>query len=121
MLDNKTTLGHLIYLQEHYEIAIYEVQVDKPVDLPTFNDRVHSGEDVFRLGRDADLDIKITHGNLAYDIPTLYERCHYMYFLRDASSLKLVCYISNLYFASPSYFLLTTNRNIRHYYNALVT
>ncbi|KAF7062955.1 hypothetical protein CFC21_069496 [Triticum aestivum] len=90
LLDNTTTLGHLIYLQEHYEIAIYEVQVDKPVHLPTFNDRVHSGQDVFRLGRDADLDIKITHGNLAYNSPSGYERCHYMYFLRDASSLKLL-------------------------------
>uniref|UniRef100_R7WBG0 PDZ domain-containing protein n=1 Tax=Aegilops tauschii TaxID=37682 RepID=R7WBG0_AEGTA len=70
LLDNKTTLGQLIYLQEHYEFAIYEVQVDKPVHLPTFNDRVHSGQDVFRLGRDANLDIKITHGNLAFDIPT---------------------------------------------------
>ncbi|EMS46556.1 hypothetical protein TRIUR3_13678 [Triticum urartu] len=70
LLDNKTTQGQLIYLQEHYEFAIYEVQVDKPVHLPTFNDRVHSGQDVFRLGRDADLDIKITHGNLAYDIPS---------------------------------------------------
>ncbi|VAI12128.1 unnamed protein product [Triticum turgidum subsp. durum] len=90
LLDNKTTQGQLIYLQEHYEFAIYEVQVDKPVHLPTFNDRVHSGQDVFRLGRDADLDIKITHGNLAYDIPSRYERCHYMYFLRDASSLKLL-------------------------------
>ncbi|XP_037438988.1 probable periplasmic serine endoprotease DegP-like [Triticum dicoccoides] len=90
LLDNTTTPGHLIYLQEHYEFAIYEVQVDKPVHLPTSNDRVHSGQDVFRLGRDANLDIKITHGNLAYDIPTRYERCHYMYFLRDASSLKLL-------------------------------
>lgn len=66
--------------------------MDKPVHLPTFNDRVHSGQDAFRLGRDANLDIKITHGNLAYNIQSRYERCHYMYFLRDASSLKLVRY-----------------------------
>ncbi|XP_044985403.1 uncharacterized protein LOC123452759 [Hordeum vulgare subsp. vulgare] len=90
LLDNTTTPGQLIYLQEHYEFAIYEVQVDKPVHLPTFNGRVHSGQDVFRLGRDANLDIKITHGNLAYDIPSRHERCHYMYFLRDASTLKLL-------------------------------
>ncbi|KAM0929180.1 hypothetical protein ACQ4PT_001801 [Festuca glaucescens] len=66
LLDGTTALAHLIYLQEHYELALYEVVVDKPVQLSTFNDNVHSGQDVFRLGRDESLDLRITHGRVEY-------------------------------------------------------
>ncbi|XP_044379146.1 uncharacterized protein [Triticum aestivum] len=89
-LDKRVVPGQLVYLQEHYELALYEVKVNKPVHLPTFNDCVRSGKDVFRLGRDENLDLKITHGMAAYEVPSWYERCHYMYFCRDASSRKLL-------------------------------
>ncbi|KAF7063281.1 hypothetical protein CFC21_069807 [Triticum aestivum] len=85
LLDNTTVLGRLLYLQEHYEFALYEVEVDKPVQLPTFIDSACSGQDVFRLGRDENLDLTITHGRVEYMVPDWYERCHYMYFSRDTS------------------------------------
>lgn len=66
----------------------------KPVELPTFNDTVHSGQDVFRLGRDDEsLDLKITHGRVEYKIPVRHERCHYLYFSSDESRHRLVCNI----------------------------
>uniref|UniRef100_N1QTR9 PDZ domain-containing protein n=1 Tax=Aegilops tauschii TaxID=37682 RepID=N1QTR9_AEGTA len=83
LLDGETAVASLLYLQEHYEFALYEVVVDKPVQLSTFNDNVHSGQDVFRLGRDESLDLRITHGRVEYKIPTRHERCHYMYFSHD--------------------------------------
>ncbi|KQK05092.1 uncharacterized protein LOC100844266 [Brachypodium distachyon] len=86
-LDGTTALANLIYLQEHYEFALYEVVVDKPVQLSTFNDNVHSGQDVLRLGRDESLDLSITHGRVDYRFPSSYERCHYMYFIHDGPDL----------------------------------
>jgi hypothetical protein len=88
LLDGATALASLIYLQEHYEIALYEVQVDKPVQLSSFNDNVHSGQDVFRLGRDEDLDLRITHGMVEYRIPTRRERGHCMYFSPDERNVR---------------------------------
>ncbi|KQK05097.1 uncharacterized protein LOC100845486 [Brachypodium distachyon] len=86
-LDGTTALASLIYLQEHYEFALYEVVVDKPVQLSIFNDNVHSGQDVLRLGRDECFDLSITHGRVDYRIPSSYERCHYMYFIHDGPDL----------------------------------
>ncbi|XP_037440988.1 probable periplasmic serine endoprotease DegP-like [Triticum dicoccoides] len=83
LLDGETAVASLLYLQEHYEFALYEVVVDKPVQLSTFNDNVHSGQDAFRLGRDESLDLRITHGRVEYKIPTRHERGHYMYFSHD--------------------------------------
>uniref|UniRef100_A0ACD5WWK4 Uncharacterized protein n=2 Tax=Avena sativa TaxID=4498 RepID=A0ACD5WWK4_AVESA len=86
LLNGSTASATLIYLQEHYEIALYEVVVYKPVQLSTFSDNVHSGQDVFRLGRDESLDLRITR-RVEYMIPDRYERCHYMYFSHDEHSL----------------------------------
>ncbi|XP_044378656.1 probable periplasmic serine endoprotease DegP-like [Triticum aestivum] len=83
LLDDTTAEASLLYLQEHYEFALYEVVVDKPVQLSTFNDNVNSGQDGFRLGRDENLDLRITHGRVEYRIPIRHERCHYMYFSND--------------------------------------
>ncbi|VAI26875.1 uncharacterized protein LOC119307203 [Triticum dicoccoides] len=90
LLDNTAVPARLLYLQEHYEFAIYKVQVDKPVQLATFTECVRSGQDVFRLGRDESLNLSITHGMVAYKIPSWYERCHYMYLSCDPSSPSLL-------------------------------
>ena len=88
MFDDTTAVASLLYLQKHYEFALYEVEVDKPVELPTFIDSVRSGQDVFRLGRDENLDLTITHGRVEYMIPVPYERCHYMYFSNDEHRVR---------------------------------
>lgn len=89
-LDNTAAPGRLLYLQEHYEFALYEFEVDKPVQLLTFTERVRCGQDVLRLGRDESLDLRISHGMVAHKIPSRHERCHYMYFSRDPSTRLLL-------------------------------
>ena len=90
LFDDTTAVASLLYLQKHYEFALYEVVVNKPVQLSTFNDNVHSGQDVFRLGRDESLDLRITHGRVEYMIPVPYERCHYMYFSNNEHSVRIM-------------------------------
>uniref|UniRef100_A0ACD5X2L2 Uncharacterized protein n=1 Tax=Avena sativa TaxID=4498 RepID=A0ACD5X2L2_AVESA len=63
LLDDKTAEGHYLYHQEHYGLALFKViRVDEPVQLPSFSDSVHCGQDVFRLGRDDHMNLRITHG-----------------------------------------------------------
>ncbi|XP_051184870.1 uncharacterized protein [Lolium perenne] len=59
------------------------IRVDEPVQLPSFNSSVHCGQDVFRLGRDQSMDLRITHGRVEYWNPASIERYHYMYFLHE--------------------------------------
>ncbi|XP_044378655.1 uncharacterized protein [Triticum aestivum] len=88
LFDDTTAVASLLYLQKHYEFALYEVVVNKSVRLTTFNDNVHSGQDVLRLGRDESLDLRITHGRVEYMIPVPYKRYHYMYFSNNEHSLR---------------------------------
>ena len=63
LLDDKTAEGHYLYHQEHYDLAFFQViGVDEPVQTPSFNESVHCGQDVFRLGRDDLMNLRITHG-----------------------------------------------------------
>ncbi|KAM0843910.1 hypothetical protein ACQ4PT_057401 [Festuca glaucescens] len=81
--DGTTAEGHYLYHQEHYDLAFFKVRVDEPVQLPSFNGSVHCGQDVFRLGRDQSMDLRITHGRVEYWNPASIERYHYMYFLHE--------------------------------------
>jgi len=78
--DGTTRPGHYLYHQGHYDLAFFEVTVDELVQSPYFNASVHCGQDVFRLGRDQSLDLRITHGRVEYWNPSSTERYHYMYF-----------------------------------------
>ena len=55
--------------------------MDEPVQMPSFNESVNCGQDVFRLGRDDDMNLRITHGRVEYWNPVAVsdERHHYMY------------------------------------------
>ncbi|KAM0852801.1 hypothetical protein ACQ4PT_051514 [Festuca glaucescens] len=81
--DGTTAEGHYLYHQEHYDLAFFKVRVVEPVKLPSFNGSVHCGQDVFRLGRDQSMDLRITHGRVEYWNPASIERYHYMYFLHE--------------------------------------
>ncbi|KAM0863137.1 hypothetical protein ACQ4PT_044788 [Festuca glaucescens] len=83
LLDGTTADAHYLYHQEHYDLAFFKVRVVEQVELPLFSDSVHCGQDVFRLGRDDHMNLRITHGRVEDRNPVIYERHHYMYFLHQ--------------------------------------
>uniref|UniRef100_A0ACD6A026 Uncharacterized protein n=1 Tax=Avena sativa TaxID=4498 RepID=A0ACD6A026_AVESA len=84
LLDDKTAKGHYLYHQEHYDLALFKViGVDGPIQLPSFSDSVRCGQDVFRLGRDDHMNLRITHGMVEHWNPISNERHHYMYFFQQ--------------------------------------
>ncbi|KAM0877273.1 hypothetical protein ACQ4PT_035604 [Festuca glaucescens] len=96
LLDGTTADGHYLYHQEHYDLAFFKVRVDKP-DLPSFSGSVHCGQDVFRLGRDDHMNLRITHGRVEHQNPRSNQRHHYMYFFHQKddslSHPKNDCYL----------------------------
>uniref|UniRef100_A0ACD5W5H4 Uncharacterized protein n=1 Tax=Avena sativa TaxID=4498 RepID=A0ACD5W5H4_AVESA len=79
LLDDTTKKGHYLYHQGHYDLAFFEVRVDEPVQSPSFIGNVHCGQDVFLLGRDNRMNLRITHGRVEYWNHGSDERHHYMY------------------------------------------
>ncbi|KAM0877579.1 hypothetical protein ACQ4PT_035373 [Festuca glaucescens] len=80
LLDGTSPEGQLLYYQPHYDLAFVRVRVDEHVQLPFFQEEVKLAQEVFRLGRDNMLDLRITYGWAEYQNPTMYERYHNMYF-----------------------------------------
>jgi hypothetical protein len=100
LLDGSSAEGQLLYYQPHYDLAFVRVKVDQPVQLPFFHDEVKLAQEVFRLGRDNVLDLRITYGRAVYGNPTTYDRYHNMYFncARDAKDDKEVIFmVTRLY------------------------
>jgi hypothetical protein len=83
LLDGNTADGHYLYHQEHYDLAFFKVRVDEEVEVPHFSASMHCGQDVFRLGRDDHMNLRITHGRVEYLNPGSYERHHYMHFFHQ--------------------------------------
>jgi hypothetical protein len=86
LLDDTTAEGHFLYHQEHYDLAFFKVRVDDLAELPSFNASVHCGQDVFRLGRDDHMNLRITHGRVEDWNPVSDERHHYMYFFQEKNN-----------------------------------
>ncbi|KAK1681518.1 hypothetical protein QYE76_042366, partial [Lolium multiflorum] len=84
LLDDTTAEGQLIYLQKHYDLAFFRVGVDQSLQLPVpdFSNSVECAQEVFQLGRDEKMNLRITHGRAEYLNPTIYDRYHYMYLSR---------------------------------------
>lgn len=89
LLDDSVVEGVLLYHQKHYDLALFSVAVGKPVQLPSFSEELNSGQDIFQLGRDENLNIRITHGRAEYSNPIMYERFHYIYVYRPDEDSKL--------------------------------
>ncbi|XP_037438897.1 serine protease Do-like HtrA [Triticum dicoccoides] len=84
LLDDTTTEGRLLYHQEHYDVAFFKVAVDRRVQLTSFVDTVNIGQKALRLGREENLNLRITHGKVKLDEAELGERHHHnMYFYPD--------------------------------------
>lgn len=75
LLDDTTAEGHLLYHQEHYDLAFFKIVMDQSVQLASFADTFNSGQQALRLGRDGNLILRITHGKVTQD--------DFVYFCRD--------------------------------------
>uniref|UniRef100_A0ACD6A0L7 Uncharacterized protein n=1 Tax=Avena sativa TaxID=4498 RepID=A0ACD6A0L7_AVESA len=80
LMDGSATVGHLIYFQEHYDLAFFKVKVDQSVQLPSYNDEVKWGQLALWLGRDAKSNLTMAHLRPGYMTPNAYEQPHYMFF-----------------------------------------
>ncbi|KAF7083750.1 hypothetical protein CFC21_087507 [Triticum aestivum] len=81
-LDDTTAEGDLLYHQEHYDITFFKVKVGQCPQLPLFVDNVKSGQEIFQLGRDEKLNLRITYGRAQSKNPNMYRRQHFMYMHR---------------------------------------
>uniref|UniRef100_A0A0D9ZU76 PDZ domain-containing protein n=1 Tax=Oryza glumipatula TaxID=40148 RepID=A0A0D9ZU76_9ORYZ len=79
LLDDTTVEARLIYSQTHYNLALFEIALETPSELPTFSSRVDRAQHIFMLGRDENLYLRISHGRVFYSNPYLCDRHHYMY------------------------------------------
>ncbi|KQK20949.1 uncharacterized protein LOC100822609 [Brachypodium distachyon] len=79
LLNDTTTEGHLLYHQEHYDLAFFRLRVDQPVQLPSFDCNIKCAQEVFMLGRDEFMKLRITSGRVEYLNPSLFHRYHYIY------------------------------------------
>ncbi|KAJ1289227.1 hypothetical protein BS78_02G148200, partial [Paspalum vaginatum] len=70
---------HLLYLQKHYNIALFSTKMKHPCELPSFSDDVDCGDHVLFLGRDEKANIRISYGEVQHVNPNLLDRYHFMY------------------------------------------
>ncbi|XBI69756.1 hypothetical protein VPH35_064396 [Triticum aestivum] len=81
LLNGTSAKGDLVYYQPHYDIAFLIVEVDQPIKLSSFREEdVKFAQDVFRLGRDDSLNLRITYARAEYKNPNMYRRYHNVYF-----------------------------------------
>lgn len=77
-LDKNSEECNLLYLQKHYNIALFTAKMKGPVVLPSFIDNVNCGKSVLLLGRDEKANIRISCGQVQHLNPNLFERHHFM-------------------------------------------
>jgi small nuclear ribonucleoprotein (snRNP)-like protein len=78
MRDDTNAKGHLLYYHKHYNLALFRVQVDQPVQLPTLNDKLCCDQEIFELGRDEHLYVRIGHGRVKYSYDAFFGGYHCM-------------------------------------------
>ncbi|GJM94594.1 hypothetical protein PR202_ga11255 [Eleusine coracana subsp. coracana] len=79
LLDDSIADGHLLNYHKHYNIAVLEVAVKESFQLPNLSSEVKLAQEVFVLGRDASLNLIVSHGRVDYMGPGLFKNNHYMY------------------------------------------
>ncbi|KAF7041210.1 hypothetical protein CFC21_051034 [Triticum aestivum] len=81
LLNGTSAKGELVYYQPHYDIAFLNVEVDQPIKLPSLREKdVEFAQEVFQLGRDNSLNLRIAYARAEYLNPNLFERHHNVYF-----------------------------------------
>jgi small nuclear ribonucleoprotein (snRNP)-like protein len=80
LLDDTTQKGTLINYHKHYNIALFEVDMNMSTKLPPVStELVDYGQEVFLIGRDEDLNLNASHGRVQCIDPGYYDHYHYMY------------------------------------------
>ncbi|KAG0527894.1 hypothetical protein BDA96_06G272700 [Sorghum bicolor] len=65
--DKKTVLdAELLYLSDHYDIALLRISLDFPLELPSVGHGPEYGQEVFVLARDDDMSLGVRHGNVKW-------------------------------------------------------
>lgn len=67
MSGKKTVLdAELLYLSDHYDIALLRISLDFPLELPSVGHGPEYGQEVFVLARDDDMSLGVRHGNVKW-------------------------------------------------------
>ena len=74
--DNTTAKGQLLYYQKHYNLALFRVNLDQHVQLPSFNDKVQSDQHIFMIGRDEHFNLAMRYGRVEYSNPSFIDEYH---------------------------------------------
>ncbi|XP_044984481.1 uncharacterized protein LOC123451975 [Hordeum vulgare subsp. vulgare] len=81
LLNGTSAKGDLVYYQPHYDIAFLNVEVGQPIKSPSFCKKdVKFAQEVFQLGRDNSLNLRITYARAEYLNANMFERHHNVYF-----------------------------------------
>jgi hypothetical protein len=64
--DDTAAEAHMLYYQKHYNLAFYRVAVNQVIQLPSFSDKLHCDQEIFELGRDKHLYLRVGHGRVKY-------------------------------------------------------
>ncbi|TVU17867.1 hypothetical protein EJB05_33927, partial [Eragrostis curvula] len=78
--EETTLVAHLLYYDKHYNVALFRVDMNLGAQNLCFGSEAMCGQEIFVLGRDAGLNLKIDHGSVQYKGPSIYNRHHYMFF-----------------------------------------
>ncbi|CAL5070570.1 unnamed protein product [Urochloa decumbens] len=66
-LPNKTILdGQFLFFDDHYDIALLEIDVDLPLQRPSIGSGPEYGQEVFILARDSGLSLRARHGEVLW-------------------------------------------------------
>ena len=80
LLDDTTQKGTLINYHKHYNIAVFEVDMNMSTKLPPVStELVDYGQEVFLIGRDENLNLEACFGRVERIDPGLFDHFHFMY------------------------------------------
>ncbi|CAL5024913.1 unnamed protein product [Urochloa decumbens] len=66
-LPNKTILdGQFLFFDDHYDIALLEIDADLPLQRPSIGSGPEYGQEVFILARDSGLSLRARHGEILW-------------------------------------------------------
>ncbi|XP_062226007.1 putative protease Do-like 14 [Phragmites australis] len=81
-LPNKTILdGQLMFFNDHYDIALLEIDVDFPLQRPSIGSGPNYGQEVFVLARDKESSLMARHGEILWLQESAYLGRNYQMFL----------------------------------------
>ncbi|XP_062180734.1 uncharacterized protein LOC133885107 isoform X3 [Phragmites australis] len=77
--NDTTIVAHLLHYHEHYNLALFKINMDQSAQIPSCFTEVKHGQELFVLGRDENMYLNIDHGSVLYMDPSDFELYHYMF------------------------------------------